>query len=126
VQVYGGEVGYVIRRDPQTVLVPDLAIVTEAQAGELRSAGDDFAPFAPRMAIEVKSPSDRESKIALKLALYLEAGVQEVWWVRPETRQVSVHRPDAAPRVLEVDQALESAKLPGFRLDLSALFADLT
>ena len=121
-----GEAGFILHRDPNTVVAPDITVLTAQQWDELRTTDESFAPFPPLIAIEVKSPSEREPKITRKLALYLEAGVQEVWWVRPETRQISVHRPDAAPRVLEVDQAIESAELPGFRLDLSALFADIT
>ena len=79
----------------------------------------------PTVAVEVTSPTDGESHIAGKLALYLAAGVREVWWVRPDDRQVSIHRRDGAPFVFSGDAVLVSPDiLPGFSLP-AELFADI-
>jgi Uma2 family endonuclease len=123
IEMYGGDIGYVVGRDPDSVLGPDLVLVTNAQKRLLVEAEDAFAPLAPLIAIEVKSPSDREAMIARKTAIYLAAGVQEIWWVRPKERQIGVHRPDAAPRILHEGDILESPDLlPGFSLPLTSLF----
>ena len=82
-----------------------------------------FARFAPVIALEVKSPDDRESQIARKLAIYLAAGVAEVWWVRPAERTVTIHRPESVPRTFANDDTFNgSSVLPGFELSLSELF----
>jgi Uma2 family endonuclease len=123
VRVLVGEGGYLLHRNPDTVLAPDIAIITDEQMRSLSPQSDAFTSLAPTLVVEVKSPSDREAQIARKLSLYLAAGVKEVWWVRPQQRQVSIHRQDLAPEII-FEGALESTEiLPGFRLPLSELFA---
>lgn len=118
-----GEGGYIVRRNPDSVLVPDLTVLLGDQVEQLAKTGHSFVDFAPAIAIEVKSQSDREVDIARKLATYLEAGVREVWWVRPDDRQVTIHRPDRTPEVISVTGFIESAELlPGFKLALTDIF----
>jgi Uma2 family endonuclease len=119
-----GEGGYIIARGPDTVVAPDIAVVSLEQARDATPTTRGFFPFAPLIAIEVKSPWDREAAIARKLALYLEANVPEVWWVRPDHSIVTIHRPDGPLDLLRSGDALTGAVLPGFSLDLAALFAE--
>lgn len=39
---------------------------------------------APEICVEVRSPSNREEEMQLKIRLYLEAGAKEVWIVRED------------------------------------------
>jgi Uma2 family endonuclease len=121
--LWAAETGFLLHRNPDTVLAPDLAL-TPAVASRKPGIDDQgYVTELPVLVIEVKSSSDREAHIARKLGLYLAAGVPEVWWVRPQQRQVSIHRQDLAPEILS-DGALESNDiLPGFRLPLRDLFA---
>jgi Uma2 family endonuclease len=81
----------------------------------------------PALAIEVKSPSDREADIARNLAVYLAAGVREVWWIRPVAGQMSVHRPDRAPEIYGSDETFASSDvLPGFSFRLADLLSEAT
>jgi Uma2 family endonuclease len=117
-----GEGGYLFGRNPDTVLAPDIAILSDVQIQSVNTSSDSFIPISPLLVIEGKSPSDRESVIARKLAIYLEAGVQEVWWVRPQEGQMSVHRPDQAPEIVAADQTFNSSDvLPGFSLSMTDL-----
>lgn len=125
IRVLSGDGGYILSRNPDTVLVPDITLVTNDQVRSISAVGDQFAMTPPTIAIEVKSPSDREAQIARKLAKYLSAGVQEVWWVRPRERQISLHRPDRAPEIIEHGETLVGGDfLPGFEPPLSELFGD--
>jgi Uma2 family endonuclease len=52
------------------------------------------------------------------------AGVRLVWVVDPQSRLVTVHRPDGTGEVLSRHVALDGEDvLPGFRLPLADLFA---
>ena len=63
-----------------------------------------------------------QSKIEA-LALWLAAGARIVWELNSETRELTVHRPDAPPRVLGPDDALSGEEvLPGFTYPLKRLF----
>jgi Uma2 family endonuclease len=123
-EIWGGEIGYVLQRSPDTVAVPDLAFVPHSVASAVSLDDQGFHAFVPPLVIEVKSPTDREAEIAQKLVLYLEAGVQEIWWLRPRQRTLTRHWPDRGPVVLGIDDTLDAVEaLPGFSLALAELFA---
>lgn len=124
--VWGNEGGYLLKSNPDTVLAPDIAVLTEEQVNKLPHQSNAFIPLAPALVAEVKSHSDRESVIARKLSIYLEAGVQEVWWVRPQEGQMSVHRPDRAHEIVATDQTFTGSDvLPGFSLSMPDLLNSL-
>jgi Uma2 family endonuclease len=118
-QVFG-EVGYILKRNPDTVLAPDVSLVsTERLPADISR----FLELAPDVAIEVVSPSNAPGEIERKLAIYLETGVRSVWIVYPAEQQIVIHQPHTAPRVVTGDQLLEdSAVLPGFSASLSRVF----
>lgn len=121
-EVYGADGAFILRRDPDTVLVPDAAFV---RADRL-PAGDDrgFVPVAPDLAIEVLSPSNRQRQIVRKVALYLATGSQLVWVIDPDAETVTVHERDAQPRTLGEADTLDGGRvLSGFMLPLARLFA---
>jgi Uma2 family endonuclease len=83
-----------------------------------------FVPVAPDLAVEVLSPSDRMAEAPSKVTMYLQAGVQLVWLLDPETRTISIFRPDAAPRTLYENDTLDGGDvLPGFSVSVAELFA---
>lgn len=118
-----GEASFVVARDPDIVLIPDVAFIS---AGQLPADRDQekFIPMRPDLAIEVVSPSDRANDVTDKVLTYLDAGVLMVWVVYPSRRIVNVHRPDGTTRTLTKDDELDGGDLlPGFRLAVSELFA---
>lgn len=120
--VLGNEGGYVLGTNPDTVLAPDIAVLTDDQFQQIAFDNDAFMPIAPALVIEIKSPSDRESEIARNLAIYLHAGVREIWWIRPSERQMTVHRPDRAPEYVGADQTFTGSDvLPEFTLPMPDL-----
>ena len=121
--VTGADGTYIILRDPDTVLVPDVAFVRRDRLPG-RIAPDAYIPVPPDLAIEVRSPSDEPGEIAKKLNLYQRAGVPLVWWVESDRRTVVVHRlGEPAVEVGEADELDGGDVLPGFRLPVAGMFS---
>ena len=117
----GPEGGYLLRRDPDTVLAPDLSL---DRPGDAHDDTPGFIRRPPLLAAEVLSPDDSPRETARKVGIYLEAGVALVWVVDPARRTVAVHQPGREPRGLGGDDVLEGGEvLPGFAAPLSEIFA---
>jgi Uma2 family endonuclease len=119
--VFGSDTGFVIERDPDTVLAPDCAFV---RAGRLpRPIPKGFLPLAPDLVVETVSPGDRPGEVREKTERWLEAGVGLLWTIDPGRRTVTIHKPGAAPRAIAVGDFLEGEEvLPGFRVAVADLF----
>jgi Uma2 family endonuclease len=115
------ETGFVLFNDRAIVRSPDAAIV---RRDRLPALTGHFVPVAPDLAADVLSPSDRMAEALSTVTMYLQAGVQLVWLLDPETRTISVFRPDVAPRTLHEDDTLDGGNvLPGFSVPVAELFA---
>ena len=86
VQVRVSTFGLVIRRDPLTTRVPDIALFIRSNVVEM----DGYVHSAPELAIEVLSPANTRAERAEKLKDYESLGVLEVWVVSPEAQTVEV------------------------------------
>jgi Uma2 family endonuclease len=122
--VVGAETGFRLRRDPDTVLGPDAAVVrTDRLPAAQLQAG--YLELAPDLAVEIVSPTDRWATVSGKVDAYLAAGVRVVWVVEPGPRAVRVYSSDSPEQRLHADRGevlrLETI-LPGFALPLSELF----
>ncbi len=120
--VVGGEGGFVLFRDPDTVFAPDIAFV-RADRWPTGDAEDHFGELAPDLAVEVRSPSESMRTLLAKARRYLAAGVLLVWLVDPETRTVIVLVPGMDPVTLTDGDVLDGGDVvPGFRLPVSDVF----
>ena len=122
-RVYTAETGFVLARDPDVVLVPDVAFVRADRLppDEMRSK---FYEGPPDVAIEVISPSERTTQTQQKVLEYLQAGTQLVWVVDPPRRTVTVYHPDHSARILRIDDELDGGDvLPGLRISVAEIFA---
>lgn len=116
-----GDCGVILRRDPDTVRGPDVAVYDDFDSLMDRSLHYD--EVTPLLAVELLSPSERPMRIMRKAADYLAAGTRLVWLIDPETRTALVYRADRVPQVIEADGTLEGEDvLPGFRRKLSDFF----
>jgi len=104
-------------------LVPDVGYLSYTVLAR-DSADDEVAvPLgAPTIAVEVLSPGDRRADVADKIATYLEAGTAAVIVVDSRRETIAVHDRDSV-HVLQAGDTLTHAALPGFALDVAALFA---
>jgi Uma2 family endonuclease len=115
-QVYSSETGFVLARNPDTVLQPDVGYVRRERAVET----DEFFPGPPDVAVEVISPSDRYTEVDEKKDRYLQAGTLAVIVVDPRRNIVRVHRASGVTNVtgtLTVDDVI-----PGWSMSLDDIF----
>jgi Uma2 family endonuclease len=119
-EVYGGDVGFILRRDPDTVRAPDLAFIRTARLPEVEE--ETFSSVVPDLAIEILSPSDRWAEVEQKIAEYLKAGVTSVWILDPSRNEARVfHHGEVARVVAAGDRIAEPDLLPGLELDVASL-----
>ena len=113
---------FVLRRDPDTVRIPDVSVVRRER---VPAAGipEGFWPGAPDLAVEIVSPHDRAEEVHERVRDYLGAGVRLVWVLWPKSRTVTVYWPDGTARELGPDEKLTGGDvLPGFEMTVSDLF----
>ncbi len=122
-EIWPPDSGFTIEVEPDTVVSPDLAFVPQEIADRYEEDGPGFAEYVPPLVVETKSLFDREKEIAAKLAMYLGAGVGEVWWVRPKQRTLTRHWPDRDPIVLGLGEMVADVEaLPGFEMAVDDIF----
>ena len=112
--VSAAETGFVLARDPDTALGPDVAFV---RTERLPQGTDESRlwPVTPDLAVEVYSPGDQADEMAIKVGAYLDAGVQLVWVVYPKRHNVVEYAPGGQERILGDDDTLDGGEvLPGF------------
>jgi Uma2 family endonuclease len=115
------EVGFTLRRNPDTVRAPDIAFIRQDRVTDDLRRG--FWQGAPDLAIEVLSPDDRPGKIRQKVDDYLDCGTSLVLVVDPEDETVTVYRRLAAPVTLAgVDLLDLDDVVPGFRCTAGEMF----
>jgi Uma2 family endonuclease len=121
-EVYAGDVGFILRRNPDTVRAPDLAFITTARLPATEEEG--FSQVVPDLVVEILSPSDRWTEVERKISEYLAASVRVIWIVDPSQDQVHAYRPGRTPEVLGKTDTLEEPDLlPALRLSLAELLA---
>ena len=81
------------------------------------------APYAPDIAVEVLSASAHIVEVNRKVRDCFNAGSKEVWLLDYANGEVHV-RAQGAIRLLQGDDVLESALLPGFSIRVADLLAD--
>jgi Uma2 family endonuclease len=113
--VLAAETGFRLRRDPDRVRAPDVAVVLYANRPR-ETIGPGYLESAPDLAVEVVSPNDTADEVAEKVADWLAAGTSMLWVVYRGPR-VEVHRADGRVQRLGADDQVDGADvLPGFRM----------
>ena len=122
-EVYAGDVGFILRRSPDTVRAPDLAFIKRERLPAVEE--ETFSSVMPDLAIEILSPSDRWAEVERKSAEYLQAGIASVWAVDPSREELRVYRPGQASVTHTKSDTVEDPELlPGLKLAVAALFSD--
>jgi Uma2 family endonuclease len=120
-EVYA-EIGYITRRDPDSVRGPDISFVGRSRVLADATVKPWFVG-APDLAIEIRSPDNTLRELYRKAEEYLAAGGTTVWIVEPDRRQVQVIEKGRDRRTLGLGDELDGGTLlPGFTLSLSRLF----
>lgn len=119
---FAAETGFVVTRDPDTVLAPDAAFVNRRSAEDI-GATDAYWPAPPDLAVEVKSPRDSQLDLEKKARRWLEAGSVAVLVLDPAARTATTYRRSAASQTHSEDEALDlSDAVPGWRVVVGELF----
>jgi Uma2 family endonuclease len=104
--------------------LPDVSFVSTARwplDRALPETGD--WDVVPDLAVEVISPNDIFKDVLAKVREYFHYGVQVVWVIAPEERQVYVYDAPTHVRILTGQDELTGGEVvPGFRLSLGHLF----
>lgn len=118
------ETGYLISRQPDTLVAPDISFVRSARLLP-RDQHNRFLRQAPDLAVEILSPGDRTSESLEKVRVYLDAGVSLVWIVDPKRQRVVIWKDDQTVHELKPGDILDGGNLlPGFRFPVADLFPD--
>jgi Uma2 family endonuclease len=100
---------------------PDVAVYEDAS--RFADLHPKYGEVPPRLAVEVLSPDDRARNVTGKITDYLDNGVDLVWLIDPEDRQLTVFRRDRGPEVIRADGELTGDDfLPGFRCRVADFF----
>lgn len=117
-EVGSSEGGFVIERDPDTVLAPDIVFISHTRLAQIRGP-KGFAVGAPDLAVEVLSPDDRPKEVERKAERWISAGVKLVWVINPRTRTATIYRPGVDPITISAaDDLTGEDVVPGFRCRL--------
>jgi Uma2 family endonuclease len=114
------EVGFTLKRNPDTVRAPDVAFI---RRDRLPADRRGFYNGPPDLAIEVLSPDDTRSEVRDKVAEYLACGVPLVIVVDPDEQSATVSRPTMEPVRLSGNDVLDLSDIvDGFSCHVQELF----
>lgn len=106
---------------PNTDLrAPDVSFVA---ASRLKRTVRDFAELVPDLVVEIKSKTDRISKLQEKIKLFLELGARVGILINPDQLTVTVYRPNGEVQILTGDDTLTiNELLPGWEVAISEIW----
>lgn len=117
------EVGIILWRDPDRVVGADAAFIANPSLPIVRSP-EGYLETKPDLVVEVKSKNDSGPYVKRKVDDYLNSGVKVVWVADPENGTVTVHKPNAEPRVYGGGDKLACEFIPSFKLIVDEIFGD--
>jgi Uma2 family endonuclease len=111
-------------KDIYTVLQPDICVICD-----LTKLDDKGCIGAPDIVIEILSPGNNKMELLHKYGIYEEFGVKEYWVVGPVEKTLLKYTLDAKgkyqpSKLFTLSERVHSDLLPGFELDLDAVFED--
>lgn len=104
---------------------PDISLISYDQLAKIPDLASDPAEpeLAPKLAVEVISPTNTFSAVEKKIIKYFATGVEAVWVVLPETQRIHVYDSPKDCKILDVGDTLEGGKvLPGFAMPVAEVF----
>lgn len=116
------DAGVVIKRNPDSVRGPDVTFYDDQETAD--DMQRQYANVPPVLAVEVVSRGDRINEVMQRVAQLLSRGVQIVWVVDPETRDVNICRLGAEPLLVSgTDLVTGSQSLADFSCPANEFFA---
>jgi Uma2 family endonuclease len=120
-KIYGPGGGFVLARNPDIVVCPDVAFVRQSRVPP--GNPDEFFPGAPGLAVEIFSKTDTVPRLMRTVRQYFHNGAHTVWIVYPAKAQVKVLESSGNDRLLTGEAVLEAPELlPGFAIPVKEVF----
>jgi Uma2 family endonuclease len=110
--------------EPKTSLVPDVSFCSFERLDSLTEDQREQPPFAPDVAVEVRSPSDRVADVEWKMQAYLDRGAVVVLDVLPHERMIRAFTNDGLTIFSEAEEFTLDV-IPWLRFAISEAFAGL-
>ena len=108
-----------------TSLVPDVSYAAYDRLRGLPESDVQEPPFSPDVAVEVRSPSDRDALIAEKTRLYLSYGAILVLNVDPWSRTLTAHTSSGDAHHFRTGEHFGCVAVPWLEFKVDELSADL-
>jgi Uma2 family endonuclease len=124
-RVVTNDAGVVTEHEPDTVRGPDVSYYSYARLPKGRIP-EGYLDVVPELVFEVRSHTDRWSRILAKVSEYLEAGVSVVCVLDEQTEALTVYPAEDLQRVLTADDEFTLPEIfgPDFRVPVSRFFAE--
>jgi Uma2 family endonuclease len=116
-----GEVGIVLRRNPDRVVGADAAFIL-TKSLPVRRTKEGYLETIPELVVEIRSKNDRTNKVRAKKEEYFQAGVSVVWVLDPDEQTVTAYYSPSQSRVFRSGDTLVCDLLPGFAVPVDKLF----
>ncbi len=109
-------------KDIYTVLQPDICVICD-----VAKLDDRGCIGAPDIVVEILSPGNNKTELLYKYSIYEEFGVKEYWVVSPGDKTLLKYTLDVKgkyqpSKLFTLSEKVYSEVLPGFELDLDAVF----
>lgn len=123
--VFGPDLG--IRFADRTLRAPDVAWLSNERLKTARGRAKKqkgFLPICPEFIVELRSASDRVSKIEAKMEFWMARGAQLGWLIDLERKLAMIYRPQREPETLLQPEFLEGdGPIQGFRLAMQEFWS---
>lgn len=123
--VFGPDLG--VRFADRTLRAPDAAWLSNERWKAARGRAKrrkGFLPVCPEFVAELRSPTDRASKVEAKMGFWMARGARLGWLIDPERKLVMIYCPEREPKTLLKPEFLEGEEpIRGFRLAMQDFWA---
>jgi len=103
---------------------PDASWIPRSRLADLTpEQKKKFPPLCPDFVVELRSPSDRLSRVESKMREWIENGARLGWLIDPETRTVYIYRPgQTTERLVNPDRVQGDAPVESFVLEMAGIW----
>jgi Uma2 family endonuclease len=119
-EVFGPDLG--IRFPDKVMRGPDVAWLSADRWNDYKQVNKGrpgFLPFCPEFVAELRSQSDRASKIEAKMEFWMSRGAQLGWLIDPLRKLVLVYRPGREAEILSQPEVLAGeGPIAGFQIEM--------
>ena len=122
-RVLDASAGYIVARNPDRVLSPDVSVISLERCPRLPEVG--FIEATPELAAEVRSPRDSWLSVVEKGGVWIGHGARLVWCIDPRAETVLVLRPGEEPVERRKGDALRLHPMLDVEMPVSEVFAAL-